>query len=284
MVMLRAVVAAAVAGLLGWRGLRKKSLSPSGAAAAVLVGFLSFLASFRFGLVLIAFYQSSSSLTKFQGERKRRLEAGYKEGGQRDAEQVFSCSLLATVMAVVFLLTQGEDQPVDSAAAPMRSALLCAYLGHYACCNGDTWASELGTLDSGLPRLVLAPWRKVPKGTNGGMSFLGTAASLAGGLFIGLVFVVCGPHSSPGAPSQLPLIALGAAGGFVGSLIDSFLGATLQATFYHREKRIIVPSSASDNADVDRITGVDILSNEQVNALSVAITTALSFYAGLHYF
>jgi len=88
---IRGAVALAIAMLLVVRGLKKKSLDKSGAAAAFLVGSLSFVAGYRFGACLILFYQSSSSLTKFKGEVKKKIEAEYKEGGQRDFKQV--CAL-----------------------------------------------------------------------------------------------------------------------------------------------------------------------------------------------
>ena len=65
---LRTCIALAVATLMAGRGLKKKSLSKSGAVAAFVVGFLSFFASYRMGLTLILFYQSSSSLTKVRGQ------------------------------------------------------------------------------------------------------------------------------------------------------------------------------------------------------------------------
>ena len=67
-------------------------------------------------------------------------------------------------------------------------------LGAIGCCAGDTWASELGTVVSfsfdtkSEPRLITKPWRHVPKGTNGGVSLVGLAASFSGGAVVGLAF------------------------------------------------------------------------------------------------
>lgn len=40
------------------------------------------------GAILILFYQSSSSLTKYKADVKARLEDHFREGGQRSAAQV----------------------------------------------------------------------------------------------------------------------------------------------------------------------------------------------------
>ena len=53
-----------------------------------------------------------------------------------------------------------------------------------ACCLGDTFASEIGILSKSTPRLATT-WKKVPPGTNGGMTLLGTLASVLGGALIG---------------------------------------------------------------------------------------------------
>jgi uncharacterized membrane protein len=87
-VAIRAAFALAIAVALAHRGHKKKSLDTTGAVAAFGVGFLSFLSTYRFGICLILFYQSSSSLTKYKGESKKKIEADYKEGGQRDYKQV----------------------------------------------------------------------------------------------------------------------------------------------------------------------------------------------------
>ena len=78
------------------------------------------------------------------------------------------------------------------------------------------------------------------------------------------------------------MCALGLAAGAGGSLVDSLLGATLQASWFDPEKRCIVPVPRDDagRAKYERVCGVDALTNEQVNAVSVAATTLASAALG----
>lgn len=58
-------------------------------------------------------------------------------------------------MVVIFArITQGHDKCLDSKESTVITALLGGIVGHYACCNGDTWSSELGMLSSAQPRLI----------------------------------------------------------------------------------------------------------------------------------
>ncbi|CAN0554048.1 unnamed protein product, partial [Ectocarpus sp. 8 AP-2014] len=107
---------------------------------AFFVGLVSLGLSLRLGLTLILFYKSSSILTKVGFERKAKLTDDYKVRGQRGAAQVLSCSLFATILAVYHTVVTGAgDSLVDFEPDPLAGALLCAYLGFYACCAGDTW-------------------------------------------------------------------------------------------------------------------------------------------------
>jgi uncharacterized membrane protein len=92
--------------------------------------------------------------------------------------------------------------------------------------TADTWATELGTLSRRPPRLI-TNGRIVEVGTSGGVSLLGTAVSLIGGLLIGLAAGILESDYS------IWLMAgVGAVDGLLGSLFDSLLGATVQQIYY----------------------------------------------------
>ena len=112
--------------LLSVHGLRKKSLSPSGALTAFVVGLLMMAGGTRvFGVALIGFYLIGSRATKCEfslllelvssrllkgtfskhtvgKDRKARLEDGYHEGGYRSGWQVLSNSFTAFLAAFVW--------------------------------------------------------------------------------------------------------------------------------------------------------------------------------------
>lgn len=129
------------------------------------------------------------------------MYADYKPGGQRNAAQVLANGAWAVLACLAWTAVVGFSHaltwPVLSAAdstATAAGAVLLAFLAlqavvaHFAACCGDTWASELGSaFGPARPRLVLPPFRTVPAGTNGAVSLVGSAASAAGGLLVGLV-------------------------------------------------------------------------------------------------
>jgi uncharacterized membrane protein len=92
--------------------LRKRSLSKSGGIAAYFVGFVSLAVSYRFGLILLLFYYTSSTMTKYKEPQKAKLESNYQFGGQRDATQVLANSFLASLVAIVYFFYVGEDSQV----------------------------------------------------------------------------------------------------------------------------------------------------------------------------
>ena len=108
--------------------------------------------------------------------------------GQRDWVQVVCNGGVASAAALLYprsagigelplRLTPGQVDP------PTLYSLAC--LSALCCSCGDTWASEVGSVVGGIPRLVTT-WQKVPRGTNGGITGVGILCSIAGGLVVGL--------------------------------------------------------------------------------------------------
>lgn len=276
-----------VAAGLAARGVRRKSLSPSGALAGFLVTFATMLSGFRFGGTLIIFYLTASRLTKYKAERKAIVEDGYKEGGQRVWQQVLANTILGTAICVALVIrTRWQDLHLDATSHPVETALLGGFLGHYATCTGDTWSSEVGIVADAQPRLITT-WRAVPPGTNGGITWVGTAASAAGGGLIGVFFFLSGlvtagvAEGSAHVARQLLLIPLGTWAGLVGSLADSLLGATLQFSgFCSIRKKVVEKPGPS----VKRISGADVFGNSMINFLSIFVTTCITAAVALQIF
>jgi uncharacterized protein (TIGR00297 family) len=259
---LRFFTAMFIASVLAIHGIRK-NLTISGAVAAFLVGLILFTLSPPFGIMLIGFYLVSSKLTAYQKSRKLQIE---EFSMKRDAVQVLTNSVVLVASVIVQYLSDKYDHHLR---------LYCVFgVAVLACCTGDTWASELGSVLSSTPVLVTT-LKSVPPGTNGAVSWAGLAASILGGAFIGTLYEFLAIFF----PLDIfqfggyNIIGIGALAGFVGSLVDSFLGATVQASYYCNEKNKIVKKIGKSTV---LITGYPLLSNEMVNLVS-SLATGLLF-------
>jgi uncharacterized protein (TIGR00297 family) len=104
--------------------------------------------------------------------------------------------------------------------------------GALAAANADTWATELGVLSRSAPKLITTG-QPVEQGTSGGVTALGSLASLSGAAVIALLSVLFWQGSFTAPPSDTPAwVVWITLAGMAGSLFDSFLGATLQAIYY----------------------------------------------------
>lgn len=252
-------------------GYRKQSLSLSGAVVGLVVGFVLTFSNYSFLAALIAFFVSCSKATKFRSSRKRKFEPEFKEGGQRNWVQVLCNGGVATELSLLYVLECGAgERVIDPNNNWQGSMLALGVLSALAESCGDTWASELGSVCSNRDPLLVTNLRKVPKGTNGGVSLLGTVFSALGGALVGLVYyltlLICvGWEPLIQSPPQWPLIVVGAVAGFLGSFIDSALGATLQYSGVDTATGRIVEEPGPG---VQHISGVGILDNHSVNLLT----------------
>ena len=277
-------LAITIALALAIRAQRKKTLTRSGAITGCIVGFLIVGTGLR-GMVLFFFYQLGSFATKYHQTTKERKDATLAHSSARGSLQVLAVSVTPVLLSLLHALWFGAEQPIQffddttthhqaQSHQNLASSLTCAILAHHATSLADTLASELGILSQETPILITRPWMRVPAGTNGGITLLGTFWSLAGGAIIGVLTVLMDVVSGIMAPSNvIPMIVLGAISGLFGSLVDSLLGATLQSSLYDADKKLIYHAN-SDNLppSLERISGMNLLTNEQVNFVSSTLT------------
>jgi len=206
--------------IIAYLAYRAHLLNRSGMAAAIVVGTVIFgIGGWEWAVLLLTFFITSSGLTRAFKKPKTNLNEKYSKGGQRDAAQVFGNGGLATLCAGLHYFF------------PHAAWVWIAFAASLAAVNADTWATELGVLNPHPPRLISAPHLVVEKGTSGGVSLAGTLASLAGSAMIGLLAALLIPKEISQSInwSLFPLVTFA---GLLGSLFDSFLGATMQAIYH----------------------------------------------------
>jgi len=206
----------------------RKSLSRSGLLGAVIVGTAIFgFGGWVRGLVLIAFFISSSLLSHYRDAQKAGLAEKFAKGNRRDLGQTLANGGVAAVIAIMIGLA-GKD-------ALVYPALAFAFYGALATANADTWATELGVLARSHPRLVTTG-QPVPVGTSGGVTAEGFLAALAGATFIGaagffLIQIAARLTTGAWLPGDWVVIPIAAISGLAGATFDSLLGATVQAIY-----------------------------------------------------
>lgn len=299
------VIPLVLATALSVNGALSRKLSPSGAATAFVVGFLVMATPVRaIGVTLISFYLLASRATKYGKKRKAQLEEGFQDAGYRTGWQVLCNSVAALTAAVVWSVTfapnvlpwsllpsvlpqgplydsEGWCPLSANISNGLSRALLFIVLGQFACCLGDTLASELGILSTSPP-ILITTLKPVPPGTNGAISVGGTLASIAGGCVVGLTLFASLVIENGACRADwmgiLPsLILWGTAAGVLGSMLDSFLGATVQRTRYSVDsKRVLQDASVPrDKESIKVISGLNVLTNNQVNLISSTATAVV---------
>jgi len=199
-------------------------------------------------------------------------------GGERNVKQVLCNGGMLVVIALLFISEVGYGERVINFTKDFTaSVLLTSMLGSLACCNGDTWSSEIGTVAAIMQPRLITTWKKVPIGTNGGVTLVGLIASGFGGLVIGLAFLLSlilfmGKENCD-IETQYPVLKLAFCAGLFGSMVDSLLGALCQYSGYcSLRKKIVSQPSRSTNY----ISGSDVFDNDQVNFLSSLIMAVLT--------
>lgn len=272
-----------------WRG----SLTRSGVLGAILTGTAIFgFGGFIPGLLLVAFFVSSTLLSKYKARAKESVNEKFQKGSQRDLGQALANGGWGAVLAIAHYAWFETDA---------AGLLFAAFVGAMATVTADTWATEIGVLSKSLPRMITTG-RIVPAGTSGGVTLFGALAAFCGALFIGVIAafdIVFFPYVEnawnsaplPDSGTFLPLtfsyvsrlLIIVSVSGLVGSLFDSFLGATVQAIYFSEyDERQTEKQFDSQGNPTRLIRGWRWLNNDWVNffasVFGSGVATALAFF------
>ncbi len=275
---------------IGLLAYRRGSLDKSGVVGAVLTGTAIFgFGGFVPGLLLVAFFISSTVLSHYKARVKEKFSEKFQKGSRRDLGQALANGGWAAVIAVGIGMSQWNQEDMH-----LQLLLFAAFLGAMATVTADTWATEIGVLSARAPRM-LTTWHRVPAGTSGAITLLGTLTALAGAAFIGIVAVLgvliqsfaVGTIGWSGnwnfvsnaiLAGMTLLVVLCAFSGLAGSLFDSLLGATVQGIYFCEYDEMQTEKKIHGCGRATRLVrGWVWLDNDAVNFSASVVGSAIAF-------
>lgn len=184
----------------------KRYLSVAGALAGVILGLGVLLAGGLGWLALLAaFALLGSALTRLGPEVKGLRD---ELSADRGLKNVLANGLPLLAFALAY--------------AALGRAWAAAYVAGVGAATSDTISTEVGMLSRSPPRRITRPWEKVVRGVSGGVTPLGLAAGALAAAFMSAMASAFGVVPL----LEVPLLA---ALGFLGDIVDSLLGDTLEA-------------------------------------------------------
>ena len=204
--LLEAVLINAAVAFAGWRA---GSVSVSGAAAGTVIGTIIYVGAGRGAwLLLLTSFACAVIASRLKLTRKVLLGIAEERGGRRGpGNAIANCGLAAFAAAVALSTTQRRAALLVCATALIAGA-------------SDTVASEIGK-GWGRHTYLSTGFRRVRPGTSGAVSLEGTTAGVACSFMLALMAAYGGVIDS----SHVWVVV---AAVFVGSVVESLLGATLE--------------------------------------------------------
>ncbi len=185
----------------------KGKVDKSAVLASGLVGVVvmfSLLENWPFIYTVLAFFALGHSITKY----RHSVKAEYKVAeGIRTFRNVFGNGGAAIVFSVLFFF---NNLPI----------MLLGVVGAMATATADTFATEVGQAHERNPRLITTG-KNVEVGVSGGVSLPGSFAALIGAALISLIPLLMGRDEI--------VFVIGTLAGFLGCMIDSIIGATIES-------------------------------------------------------
>lgn len=241
-------------------------LSGSGAVATFLLGTIVFgTGKWEFSLPILLFFLLSSLLSKFGRKWKQKFADTFQKGGRRDLGQVMANGGVAGIIMLLW-----NYFPDD--------VWYFAFVGSIAAVTADTWGTEIGVFSKIAPRDILT-FKRVPPGTSGGVTLLGLAGGLLGSCLIVLIgsFVT---KRYDNVVKAMTLFAFIVGAGLLGSIVDSIIGATVQAQYRCPScGKITEKREHCQGNSTSLVAGFRLIDNDMVNGICALSGAVISWIA-----
>lgn len=241
---------------------RFRFLTLDGSAAMLVLALLLFgLGGVKWTLPILFFFISSSLFSKLKkniavhGNSKSKTKSE-----SRNYMQVISNGGIGAVLVLINFFTQSE---LWFYIFVIIVAVACA----------DTWATEFGTR-FGKNTISIISFKRIQAGISGGISFAGTVAAFAGSYSVALI--------SSYFIYDARIIFVVVMFGFFGSIIDSILGATIQAKYECMNCNLVVEKKMHCDSNGKLLSGFHSVNNDSVNFLSGFISAIIFLFVFLN--
>ena len=236
---------------------RLKALTSSGSFGASLMGTLVLgFGGWLYAVPIVFFFVSSSVLSRLKSDIKLSSREMLDNAGPRDISQVLANGGVASICLLALAVTGTQ-------------VWFYLYLASLGAATADTWATEIGTLWGKRPVSIIN-FKPVQPGSSGGISVPGTLAALAGSIAtVFSVFPFINGHT------HISLCLAAAIAGFLGSILDSVMGASIQAVYKCRVCGALIEFGIHCGEKAELVKGLSIINNDMVNFLSNLIAVTL---------
>lgn len=272
--------------------------------ALSLINTIIVYAGWRFGIIVIAMWFTCTQTNSLNPHRELIQSKKNDSNSQQPSPNKISsinnektltlrivlCNTLPCMFASVayYRSISSIDQRLQFISLPLlknpdfSTFVLGFYLCYISCITANQWATDIGQLYSDRAKWLPKMSRRVPAGTNGGVTWAGSIAALCGALMIGITFYlssedindemkeIANQHSKKfefSKHSQYISVIICCFAGAFGTFIDSILGSTLQFSGYDIRKRKIVNVPGPKIIEIKN-TGIDVIHNETATFVS----------------
>ena len=202
-----------------------------GARASVMLGLVAYgFGGMESAVLLVAFFVTSNVIGLFFTNDPNKPLRSVTD--RRNGTQVWSNGFWFGIYVCMWYVLKAD-------------MFYVAAVGAIATASADTWATEFGTRIGGKTVLI-SDRTAVKPGTDGGISLAGTMMSLSGAVLIGSLTLLFDKNFA-----IITVVSI-LVGGFLGSMIDSWLGAIYQ-TGNKRLPKLLDSYGNQDNNSVNFI-------------------------------